>query len=357
MIYSLSTLHSNILGRRLVERNRSELEIVGTELATGFKADVARDLGMKSGQSIALRNAMDKNDRLIDGNKILDTKLELLDTTMDDFRNEAQDLMNLAVSNSASPAPTVEALQAEAKATLDALISHLNVNYNGEYLFAGINANTTPMTPYATTNNATGYSPQDVVEGIVGTNIADAADAAAKIAELDAIFDSSNAATPAQNFEGTFFKGTPLNDGAGNDNARITAVIAEDYTMEYGVQANDPAFTEILKGVSMIAGLDPADIDNAEGYNAWMAEAIASMASGIKKLGIEQADIGKKREFLDETLTRQQDKTSIYNSRILALEGVDQYKAASRMSALETQLEATYSVTAKISKLTFLNYM
>ncbi|EPX78028.1 flagellin [Salipiger mucosus] len=357
MIPNLSTLHSNLTARRFVERSRAELEQVGQELSTGYKADIAKDLGMQSSQAIAFRNAMDKTEGYITGNKVLESKLSLLSGTMDNFRNEAQSMMDLAVTNASSPAPTVDALQAEAKATLDALTSHLNVNYNGEYLFAGIDANSTPVQSYSETNNETGYSPQGVVEGIVGTNIASPADAATKIAELDAIFDSSNTVNPDRNFEGTFFKGMPLEDAGGNPNKRINAIVADDQKIEYGKQANDPAFTEILKGVSMIAGLDPAEIDNAAGYDAWMNEAINSMASGIKKLGVEQADIGKKRESLDEIITQQEDKKGIYNNRIVALEGVDHYEAASRMSALETQLEATYSVTAKISQLSFLNFM
>ena len=50
-------------------------------------------------------------------------------------------------------------------------------------------------------------------------------------------------------------------------------------------------------------------------------------------------------------------RIDIYQSRVLDLEGVDSYEAATRISLLETQLQATYAVTARLSQLSFLNYM
>ncbi|MFN2307540.1 MAG: flagellin, partial [Paracoccaceae bacterium] len=35
----------------------------------------------------------------------------------------------------------------------------------------------------------------------------------------------------------------------------------------------------------------------------------------------------------------------------------DPYEAATRLNQLQTQLEATYAVTARLSKLSFLNFM
>jgi flagellar hook-associated protein 3 FlgL len=42
---------------------------------------------------------------------------------------------------------------------------------------------------------------------------------------------------------------------------------------------------------------------------------------------------------------------------IQSLEGVDPYEAATRMNSLLTQLEASYAVTARISRLTLLSFI
>ena len=47
----------------------------------------------------------------------------------------------------------------------------------------------------------------------------------------------------------------------------------------------------------------------------------------------------------------------IMTNHIGALEGVDPYEASSRLSALLTQVETAYAMTARIQKLTLLNYL
>ncbi len=357
IIRSLSTLQANTAGRRIVERTRGELEIASKELSTGFRADVAKDLGMRSSQSILLRGLMDRTDQFVQGNKLVENKFEMLADATNTFQDEAQNFLNLAVGNKLSPTPTVGVLQAEAKATIDALSSYLNSNFNGEFLFSGIDSNKKTMNEYDEVNPDTGFSPAGVVDGIVAGGPMSTADAAAKIAELDTIFDSSNTVNPERNFEGTFFAGTPKLDAGGNPNPRQTAVVTDTKKIDYGIQANDPAFTEVFKGLSMLASTDVSEINDPEAYKAWMAEAVNSIAGGIKKINESQASLGKQQELLDGIVTNQQDQKDIYNNRIVALEGVDPYEAATRMSALQTQLDATYATTARLSKLSFLNYM
>jgi flagellar hook-associated protein 3 FlgL len=52
-------------------------------------------------------------------------------------------------------------------------------------------------------------------------------------------------------------------------------------------------------------------------------------------------------------MTRQ----DIYKSQVVGLESVDPYEAASRISLLESQLQASYAVTARLSNLSFLYFM
>ena len=187
-------------------------------------------------------------------------------------------------------------------------------------------------------------------------DIPDKIPANAKIADLDLAF-SDNAVNPNDDFEASFYNGTPLYDGLGNPNPRLSAMTDYNKSIDYGIQSNDPSIREILKGVAMIASVDVTTINDTSAYQAWMGKAMASMADGIQNVGIAQAKLGKQQEYLSENLSLQQDKADIYNNRIVALEQVDPYEAATRLTALETQLNATYAVTSRVLKLTYLNYM
>lgn len=356
-IRALSTLHANISSRREVQRNRAEVELVSKELSTGLKADVAADLGRRSSQSIAVRNAMSKTDNFLVGSKMIETKMEQVANVMQNFRDTAQGLLNLVVANKESPTPSVGTLHDEAKAVMGQLVTYMNASVNGEFLFSGLHTDRRSMNNYGEADAGTGMSMESVVNAIIAGGPTSGADAAAKIADLDTVFSSSDTVTPARNFEQSFFNGMPLLDGGGAPNRRVEAFVAENTHVRYGVQANDPEFLAIFKGVAMIASQDPAEIGDMNAYRAWMSESVSSMVEGIKGMTQTEARLGKQQEFLGKTITGLEDKRDVYHNRILDLEFVDPYEAAARLSALETQLQATYSTTAKISKLSFVNYM
>ena len=50
-------------------------------------------------------------------------------------------------------------------------------------------------------------------------------------------------------------------------------------------------------------------------------------------------------------------QSDIMTNHVDALEGVDPYEASTRLSALMTQIETAYAMTARIQKLTLLNYL
>ncbi|MBO9428638.1 flagellin [Sulfitobacter sp. R18_1] len=357
VIRPFSTYHANVAGRRTVERTRSQLELIGKELATGLKADVAKELGMRSSQSIALRNSMDRTEQFIQSNKLTANKFELIADSTNTFQDKAQNFLNLAVSNQESQTPTVKAIQQEAVATMDALLSYMNTSFNGEFVFSGVDSDKITMNAWGETNPSTGYSPEGVMAGIVGAGPTSSGDAATKISEIDSIFDNTNTVNPGRNFEGTFFNGTTLLDGGGNPNPRKEAVVTESQNIKYGIQANDEQFREIFKGLAMLASTDVSEIDDPQAYQSWMREAVGSIASGISGINESQARLGKQQEYLDDEITRQEDKKSIYNNRIVSLEYADPYEAATKLQSLQTQLDATYATTARLSKLSFLNYM
>ena len=53
----------------------------------------------------------------------------------------------------------------------------------------------------------------------------------------------------------------------------------------------------------------------------------------------------------------QEDLLNVLNSRVLALEAVDPYEAATRLQLLETQLQSSYVLTSRLANMTLLNYL
>lgn len=354
---TLSTLTSNLTGRNNVARMQAQLDKAGVEVSTGFKADVFEDLGMRSSQTLIFRSQLDRTDAFVTSNTLLGTKMQFMSDTMTSVSDVAQDVLEQAILNLDSPGQTADTLQQKAQTAIDSIVGMLNSRYGGTTLFSGVNSSAAPLQGYSDSNASTGLSPQDVVEGIAGGTLTDVADAAAKIDAFDLVFSSQNTATPADNFENTFYNGTPLTDASGDPMARLTATIDDEVQMTYGVQANDPAITDLLKGLMMIASMDTSLIGDQDAYSDWMQAATTAIDDGISGLNSTQARLGGQQSSLDQLVSRQQDLMNIYTSQIVASEGVDSYEAATRFTALEAQLEATYAVTARLSQLSFLKFM
>lgn len=353
----LPTLQASLMGRRNVARTTADLQNASREVSTGLRADLYGDLGQRAAITLSLRSRMDRTDAFVTSNKLLNNKLDVISTATGQAQKAAQDFLSLAVANIDSPGATASTLQQQARAALQAVTGALNTNYAGEYLFSGTATDKAALQDYAKTNPATGLSPKDVIDGIVAGGPTSAADAAAKLAQLDDVFASTNTANPNQNYEATFYGGTPALDASGNPNPRMSARIAEGQQVSYGIQANDPAVRDVLKGLTMIASTDVSKITDPAAYKAWMKSALGALSSGTEGLTQAQAQLGSRQQLVQDTQTRQEDLKTVYNSRIAGYEAVDPYEAASRMSALQTQLNATYSATAQLSKLSLLNYL
>jgi flagellar hook-associated protein 3 FlgL len=357
VIRPLSTFYSSVQQQNIIKNARSELDRVGRELSTGLKADVARDLGMKSAQSYNFRNLMQQNEQYLTSNKLMDNKLEVLADSVGKIREDAQEFLNLTVSNTSYKTQTASALQLEAKAKLDSIIRSLNTNYNGDFLFSGLDSDKQAVTGRTDVNTNSGFSPEQVMQNIIGGGITNLADANAKISEIDQVFDSNYPTDPNQEFEETFYNGTDLLDGTGTPNARVSSKPDETTKVEYGIQANDPEFKSILKGLYMLSSVDASQINDEDAYKTWVNKAANEISNGIKGIINTETKLGGHQKEIVQAIEIQEDKRIVLNNRVTSLEGVDLFEAQTRMTALETQLQATFSTTARLSKLSFLNYM
>lgn len=354
--YSPSSLMSAIIRRDIAAELDARLNNAATEASTGKKTDVYADLGLRSGSLLSLRTHEARNTGFLDSNALLSNRLSAMSTTLGDVRDTVQDFLELSIGFRDGGQPTASVLQEAARAAYEQIVSLINTPYEGTQLFAGTESVGPALQHWADQNPATTLSPEDVMAAIVGGGITDAADAAAKAAEVELVF-SSTSATPGANFEATFYNGTPLEISPGVPSPRLSALIDTATTLTYGVQANDPALTETLKGLAMIASANPSDITDPAAYENWVGTAIDAIGAGHELIVTAEGRLGNLAQTLDNTIDRQTDRGDLYLNQLGDLEGVDPFEAANRVTALSTQLEATFAITARLSRMSFLNFM
>jgi flagellar hook-associated protein 3 FlgL len=357
-VRTMSTQDAMVSQRRVAADLSQRLAQAGQEASTGLKSDIFRSLGLRSSEALTLRAGMARNETFIASNDMLASRLDLTALTLRQTRESAQGFLDLAISNVDMPTQTAGELQRAAQMALDRLIGNANTTFRGVPLFAGTDSAQLPLQGWDEVNPATGLSPRDVLATTIGAGVGDAADATAKAARLTEIYASAPTVFPVEErFESTFFNGTPRLDAGGLPEARVNARIDEMTVLPHGIQANDPAFTDLLRGLSMLAATDPTDIADPEAYRVWVGSAVSAVSMGITGLIEAEARLGGQQQTLDQTLRMQRERDTLFNSQVLSLEGVDPYEAATRLTNLQTQLEATYTVTSRLSRLSFLNFM
>ena len=335
---------------------RTRLDVANRELSTGRTADVHRALGAGAVEVHRLRDEAARTQQRLDGNTLLSVRLEATGQALAGAADAMQVFLEVAVPNRDGPSLTVPALRDAARSAYDALVSQLNASIGGTHLFSGVDTDRPPLVPWNEPSPQTALSPRDVLGEIVAGGLTDGADAAAKAAEVAASFAGTNAAAPDRNFERSFYAGTPAESAPGQPSERLRASIDRSISLPYGVQANDPAFRSALQGLAMIAAVDPASLD-ADAYAEWVTTGIDAAAAGIDGIRSAQARLGGQQAALDQAIERQEVRGDIFAAQIGRLEGVDPYEAASRVSMLSTQLEASFASTARLMRLSFLSYM
>lgn len=353
---NVSTLQSSLGRRRGIARLTVEMSRAETEVSTGRKADLFRDLGQRATESVVLRSRMTRNDNFVTSNTLLAGQLEVTALALTEIRDVSEDFLALAVGNRESKGGTVQALRDNAVATLQQVIGQGNLRFQGVSVFAGVDSAADSLAAWSEPDPATGLSPEDVIAAITGAGPTSAAEAEAMADEIAAIFDGTDP-DPARRFEGVFYKGTPDTLAGGGVAPRVEARIDEGVTIRHGVQANDQPFRDLIRGLVMIASVDPAQIEDEGAYSAYMTRAVDAVAAGTSGLLAASGRLGGQQALVERTITAQEDRRDIYNSRVLALESVDPYEAGSRVKTLEAQLQASYAVASRLANLSILNFL
>ena len=123
-------------------------------------------------------------------------------------------------------------------------------------------------------------------------------------------------------------------------------------------RADNPALREVMKGFAMAALVGEGVLagDAAE-QSALLNSAGERLINADQDLTALRAEIGLSQQRIEDADTRvSAEKTSLELARNKLI-AVDPYEAASELEATYTQLETFYTITARLARLNFTDYM
>jgi flagellar hook-associated protein 3 FlgL len=132
--------------------------------------------------------------------------------------------------------------------------------------------------------------------------------------------------------------------------------ISTSETITTGAIAGDSAMRKIAMVYTMVSDLGLPQLSEGA-YNALVEKATGLLGSAIQGITTTQARLGYSEQAVADAKSRLSIQKDVIDIHIGELEGVDPYEASTRISNLLTQIETAYALTARIQKLSLLDYL
>ncbi len=322
-----NTLPSSLISAKLsqnVADLREQLKNTSQEAVTGRRADLTQHLSGRIGSAMLSQKAL--NDVASQAG-LLQLRESRLDIAQQGLTRVATSVSGLSArmqsSIGAGNDQEQAAVASDAGIALDSVLSALNVRHGERYVFSG---DATSTTPFAGSEQLLAD-----IRGIAST----ATDAADFEAQIDTYFNS-----PTGGWQQGIFGGT----ASTSDPDGVTAV--------------DPAITQLVSGLAVMAISEKGgSLPNGDARTAILDAASIRLASGETSVTNLRADLGvKQKRISDEQASLAIEKT-VLTEAFNQMAGRDQYEAASELQQLESNLEASYLLTARLANLSLLNFL
>ena len=320
--------------QRLAIETRNKIDTAGEEMTSGLNSSRYEATGGNLTRLFALERSLDRNGVFTATISLTETRLDVMQTALGNILSPIEDLsvdMSAAVGIGDQAAALTHARTA--RQAFANTVSSLNSQVAGQSLFAG------------TATDRPALANGDAMLADLDTLAQGSATAADAIAAIDAYFAKPAGAFYTTGYTGSADDLTPVDIGEGT-------------RLDYGVRADQDELAAVLRSQAIAAVVAGGAFNgDADAQMALIGEAAASMLSAKEGVLDLRSSVGTRQEALETAKaqrTAERETLDLARNTIVA---TDPLEAASNFDALENQLNAIYTVTARLSSLRFLNFM
>lgn len=334
---SISTygdLASSFFTRRQNSHMRQELTRLSTEMSTGRKTET----GSKTTGEIGALAGLEHSLKLMSAHEHATTEARLMaDTTqvaLTTIHTQAQDLSNgLIAARSSHNTTLLRTTSLDAGQKFASIISKLNADAGGRSLFAG-----------AATDQPALADAETIMSELM-TAIAGEMTAGGVAAQIDDWFN-----TPGGGFETLGYLGA--------DESYGPIKLGNGETATLPVRANDAEVRNLLSAVAKTVVLGEGALAGDPEQQKALAELSSNaLLQAVDQTTMLQARVGAVEARIESAVVHNTAEKHALELSYNDLTSADPYDTASRLEELYGQMEALYVTTARLSKLSFTDYM
>jgi flagellar hook-associated protein 3 FlgL len=339
---SISSYALSSAPRLTVSQAQTALSKAQVELSSGKLADIGLGLGSTTGTYVSLGAQSSRLQSIIDSNSTTSTTLAAATSGLDALRTTATAFL-ASLTEAASSGNTSGTLVTTAGANLDGLTSTLNTTVGGNAVFAGIDSAQAPMTAYTTGSPAqtavqTSYT--KAFNGQDPSTISGAQMQGYLAGSFANLFTKSN-------YEGTW--------SSASDTV-ATARISTTATVSTSVSANADPFRQLAQAYTMVKEYGGANLGTDAG-KAVIAAATGLVSTALSGLTGAEAGIGEAQSAVSDANTSMTTQMNYLSTQSGDLVDVDASALSTRISGLQTQIQASYEITSELQQLSLVNYL
>jgi flagellin-like hook-associated protein FlgL len=330
---------------------KAQLNKLTAQIASGHVADSYGGLGAASQTSLDLRPQLNT---LTNEQNVIGSVTGQLDIT----QNALSQINSIASSfaaqtdslNGLDPA-AVDSVAAAAKSALQQLAALLDTNDGGNYVFAGTDSNNPPVP-----------NPDQILSSGLYTQINAAVSGLSSTTDNSAGIIASTLSVAQSNAAGT----TPFSSTIGTaqtlqlSNGQLvqTGLVANANTLatSTGTSTTGSYVRDLLRGLSTLASLTSGQV-NDPGFGAVVADTRTSLQGAVTALATETGALGTIQAGLTTTATADGETTTALQQQLSSVEDVDTATALTQLSAVQTQLQASYQLIAGARSLSLVQYL
>lgn len=332
---SIGDLSRSLILRQANVATKSELTARTRELTTGLRNDIPAALKGDTRHLSQIESRLSVLAAYGQNGTELGHRTSSMQRSLEALQSVAQSLGGNLIQAGTIPSHTsLNAATAQAHQQLADVIGQINTETGGRYLFGGTRIDSAPL------------ASADSLLTAARAAIGGATTAEDMIAAVTAFFDSP---AGSGGFADTVYQGAAT--------AQIAAV-APGQTVAIDTNATAPALREMLKGMTLMALSTEAPWSGDMQMQAKVVTAAGEALLGADGgLALLRGDLGATESAIARAQTRNSAESGALGLARNDLVLADQYEAASAVAEAEARLEAIYSLTARLSKLSLASYL
>jgi len=282
---------------RELMRLQTEYAKTSLQQSSSLKSETFQGI---SEDSYSLLKMQSNYDQLVSESENAQTALDRVDqmysavSSMNDLISSMSGALSEAISTANN-----ETIQSTASDALDEFTSLLNTQFSGRYLFSGSATDTTPV----------------------------------DISALSSLSSPTSADT-------SYYQG---------DDTIASVKVSSSLDISYGVTANNPAFEKVIRSLQLVVSAPTDSTALKEAYNL--------LQDATTDVGNIYASLSTKASTLETQISKNTEDMNQLDSMISNVTDSDLATVTVKITELETQLEAAYSISSKLMQLKLSDYL